>query len=59
MDQEARPGPRSPRRGPQVERPIWLDRSVSRLIKARSADVLAYVVQASTTPPDLFVAGAF
>ena len=44
--------------GDRVERPIWLDRSVSRLIKAKSADVLAYVVQAFDDSPDLFVAGA-
>ena len=44
--------------GDRVERPVWLDRSVSRLIKAKSADVLAYVVQAFDDSPDLFVAGA-
>jgi dipeptidyl aminopeptidase/acylaminoacyl peptidase len=44
--------------GNRVERPVWLDRSVSRLIKAKSADTLAYVVQGFDDSPDIFVAGA-
>ena len=44
--------------GDRVERPVWLDRSVSRLVKAKSADALAYVVQGFDDSPDLFVAGA-
>jgi acetyl esterase/lipase len=44
--------------GDRVERPVWLDRSVSRLVKAKSADTLAYVVQGFDDSPDIFVAGA-
>jgi dipeptidyl aminopeptidase/acylaminoacyl peptidase len=43
---------------PKVDRAVWLDKSVGRLIKARSADVLAYVVQAFDDPPDYFATGA-
>ncbi len=41
----------------RVDRPIWLDKSVGRLLKAKSADVLAYMVQGFDDSPDLFVAG--
>jgi dipeptidyl aminopeptidase/acylaminoacyl peptidase len=44
--------------GPKLERVAWLDKSVGRLIKARSADVLAYVVQSFDDPPDYFACGA-
>jgi dipeptidyl aminopeptidase/acylaminoacyl peptidase len=43
---------------PRVDRAVWLDKSVGRLIKARSADVLAYVVAAFDDPPDYFAVGA-
>jgi dipeptidyl aminopeptidase/acylaminoacyl peptidase len=42
---------------PKVDRAVWLDKAVGRLIKARSADVLAYVVQGFDDPPDLFACG--
>ena len=44
-------------RAPKVERAIWLDKSVGRLIKAKSANVFAYVVQGFDDPPDLLVCG--
>jgi dipeptidyl aminopeptidase/acylaminoacyl peptidase len=43
--------------GKAVERLIWQDRSVGRLIKARDADVFAYVAQSWEDSPDYFVAG--
>jgi dienelactone hydrolase len=39
------------------ERLVWLDRSVDRLAKARSADVYEYVAQSFERSPDAFVAG--
>lgn len=46
------PGAASP------ERLVWLDKSVTRLAKAKDADVYDYVVQAFDDSPDAFVGGA-
>ena len=40
-----------------LERPLWLDKRVNRVTKARSADVYAYVVDDFDDSPDYFVAG--
>ena len=42
----------------KVDRAIWLDKGVNRLMKAKNADVYAYVVEAFDDSPDYFVAGA-
>lgn len=41
----------------KVERAVWLDKNVSRLTKADSAQVYTYVVQGFDDSPDLYVAG--
>ena len=41
----------------RAERPIWLDKRVDRLTKAKDAAVYAYVVQDFDDSPDYFVAG--
>ncbi|HET7619309.1 MAG TPA: prolyl oligopeptidase family serine peptidase [Vicinamibacterales bacterium] len=46
------PGSTSP------ERLVWLDREVSRLGKAKDADVFVYMVQSFEDSPDAFVGGA-
>jgi dienelactone hydrolase len=46
------PGATSP------ERLVWFDKSVTRLAKAKNADVYAYVVQSYEDSPDAFVGGA-
>jgi dienelactone hydrolase len=46
------PGAASP------EKLIWLDKSVSRLAKAKDADVFEYIVQSYEDSPDAFVGGA-
>ncbi|HEX7052168.1 MAG TPA: prolyl oligopeptidase family serine peptidase [Longimicrobiales bacterium] len=43
--------------GGDVDRLVWLDKNVSRLARADSADVFAYVVQDFDDSPDYFVAG--
>jgi dienelactone hydrolase len=40
------------------ERLLWLDKSVTRLAKAKDADVYEYVVQSAEDSPDAFVGGA-
>jgi dipeptidyl aminopeptidase/acylaminoacyl peptidase len=40
------------------EKLVWLDRSVTRLARAKDADVYHYVVQSFDDSPDAFVAGA-
>jgi dienelactone hydrolase len=40
------------------EKLVWLDKSVTRLAKAKDADVYAYVVQDADDSPDAFVGGA-
>jgi dipeptidyl aminopeptidase/acylaminoacyl peptidase len=46
------------RSGAQAERLVWLDKNVSRLAKAKDADVYAYSVMAFDDSPDYFVGGA-
>jgi hypothetical protein len=46
------PGAASP------ERLVWLDKSVTRLAKAKDADVYEYVAQSFEDSPDAFVGGA-
>lgn len=41
-----------------VERLVWLDKSVTRLVKAKDADVYVYTMEAYDDSPDAFVAGA-
>jgi dipeptidyl aminopeptidase/acylaminoacyl peptidase len=41
--------------GQPAQRLVWLDRSVSRLEKARTADVFSYVAQSHDESPNLFV----
>ena len=43
--------------GKGAERLVWQEKSVGRLVKARDADVFAWVVQAWDDSPDYFVAG--
>ena len=43
--------------GRQPERLVWLDKNVSRLARAKDADVFAYVVQGFDDSPDYFVGG--
>jgi dipeptidyl aminopeptidase/acylaminoacyl peptidase len=46
--------------GQQLRRLLWLDAGVSRLAKARDADVFAYVAETYEQSPNLFVSsGAF
>ena len=40
------------------ERLVWLDKGVSRLARAKDADVFHYVVQSFEDSPDAFVAGS-
>jgi hypothetical protein len=40
---------------PKLERAVWLDKSVTGLSKAKSAEIYAYVVQAFDDSPDYFV----
>ena len=40
-----------------LEKLVWLDKSVTRLAKAKDADVYAYVVQSYEDSPDAFVGG--
>ena len=40
------------------ERLIWVDKSITRLAKAKEADVYAYVAQSVEDSPDAFVGGA-
>lgn len=40
------------------EKLVWADKSVTRLAKAKDADVYAYVVQSAEDSPDAFVGGA-
>ena len=40
------------------EKLLWLDKSVTRLAKAKDADVYEYVVQSAEDSPDAFVGGA-
>jgi dipeptidyl aminopeptidase/acylaminoacyl peptidase len=40
------------------DRLVWLDKSVTRLAKAKDADVYAYVVQSFEASPNAFVGGA-
>ncbi len=42
----------------KVERAVWLDKGVNRLMKAKNADVYAYAAEAFDDSPDYFVAGA-
>lgn len=44
--------------GQNVERPVWLDKGVSRLIKAKEADTYAYVAEAFDASPNYYAAGA-
>jgi len=41
--------------GSPVERLVWLDKSVTRLAKAKSADVFQYTVEAFENPPAIMV----
>lgn len=43
---------------PRVERAVWLDKAVTGLSKAKSADTYAYLVQAFDDSPDYFVGDA-
>lgn len=40
---------------PAVERLVWLDKHISRLVKAKDAEVFAYVVEDFDDSPDVFV----
>jgi dipeptidyl aminopeptidase/acylaminoacyl peptidase len=42
----------------RVERLVWLDKSITNLAKAKSADVYAYVAQSFEDSPDIFVGDA-
>jgi dipeptidyl aminopeptidase/acylaminoacyl peptidase len=42
---------------PQVDRQVWLDKNAGRLIKAKDAETLAWVVQDFDDSPDYFVSG--
>jgi dipeptidyl aminopeptidase/acylaminoacyl peptidase len=44
--------------GPAVNSGIWIDKRVDRLVKAKKADRVAYVVQGFDDSPDYFVADA-
>jgi dipeptidyl aminopeptidase/acylaminoacyl peptidase len=44
--------------GAGAERPVWLDKSVGRLTKAKDAEVFSYSVEAFEDSPDLFVGDA-
>jgi dipeptidyl aminopeptidase/acylaminoacyl peptidase len=44
--------------GGNVEKAVWLDKGVSRLIKAKSADTYAYVAEAFDSSPNYFAASA-
>ena len=44
--------------GSRVERLVWLDKSVTRLAKAKDADVYEYVVEGFDDSPDAFVGGS-
>jgi dipeptidyl aminopeptidase/acylaminoacyl peptidase len=48
--------PAAPGRAP-VERLVWLDKNVGRLLKAKSAPVYAYVVQGFDDSPDYLAGG--
>jgi len=41
----------------KVDRPVWLDKGVSRLVKAKDAPVYAYVAEAFDASPNYFAAG--
>ena len=41
-----------------VERLVWLDKSVARLARAKNAEVYSYVVEAFDDSPDVFISGA-
>ena len=43
--------------GRPVEPLVWMDANIGRLMKAKSAETYAYVVQSFTDSPDWFVAG--
>jgi dienelactone hydrolase len=43
--------------GGKADRPIWLDRGLSRLVKAKQADVYAYLAEAFDASPNYFAAG--
>jgi dipeptidyl aminopeptidase/acylaminoacyl peptidase len=45
-------------RSAAIERPLWLDRQVSGLTKAKSSDTFAYITQDFDDSPDYFVGGA-
>ena len=40
----------------KVDRAVWLDRNVSRLVKAKGADVYAYVAEDFDVSPNVFAA---
>lgn len=42
----------------KVERPVWLDKGVRGLMKAKNADTYAYIVEAFDDSPDYFAASA-
>jgi dipeptidyl aminopeptidase/acylaminoacyl peptidase len=46
------------RLGRKAERLVWLDRAVTRLARARDAEVYAYVAQGFDESPNYFVGGA-
>ena len=57
LDEEV--GLRAARRGPAPpQKLLWMDKSVSRLAKAKHAEVYHYVVQGFDDSPDAFVGGA-
>jgi dipeptidyl aminopeptidase/acylaminoacyl peptidase len=46
------------RPGGPAARPVWLDKNVGFLAKAKDAEVYAYILQDYDDSPDIFVAGA-
>ena len=42
--------------GGNVEKPVWIDKGVSRLIKAKDADTYGYVAEAFDSSPNYFAA---
>ena len=58
LDQEVRLRASRAGRAPLPRSCVWLDKSVTRLAKAKDADVYEYVVQSYDDSPDAFVGGA-
>ena len=45
------------RRGGDPQQLVWLEKNVTRLVKAKDSEVFAYTVEDFDDPPDYFVAG--